>query len=336
MKRINFRSLEEIELVEGTEPQIKYPDDVKIRVDYCALCADDFAFFGDPIRNKKQSRYVGQLFAGTITEIGSASGTMDFVVGDRVSGYIWTFCGKCPYCRLGMENLCINNVSTGGALQEYIVLKDQQICVLPENIPSVTGCLPADVASCMHGIQRTDVGFGDHVLILGAGGIGLLMLQLAKMRGATVTVSEPIETRRLLATRLGADYVLDSNSDAEYLDAMNITNYLGYDVIIDACRNIDAVASAFAMLGRGGKILMNSFYDVGSTLSIDLSMLYAKECSIMSSFMAPYLLPAVMEVLPKLRLHDIVGKVFPMEETKEAVECALQKKYPRVVIKVSN
>jgi len=337
MRKVDFTDIKKILVIEAPMPEIMIEDEVKIKVQYCSFCGDDIAIIEDTQRrNKRQLRYIGQLFSGTIVDLGVEATKMGFVKGDSVSGHIWNFCGKCPYCRRGKENLCMDSSSSGGAFQEYVVYKANQLCVLPSNVSMQNGCFVSEIAACIHGIRRAGIDYGKKVLILGAGAIGLNMMQLAKMHGGVqVTVIEPIESRRRLASALGADFVLAGCSDREVLEIMRITEYLGYDVILDASRNIHAVEESLGFLAKGGCILINSLFKVEDCLNIDLSTLYAKECSILTTYMSAYTLNDAVSFINRLHIQDLIGPEYELENVQKAFDDFIKKRYPRVMVRIS-
>ncbi|MDR2080085.1 MAG: zinc-binding dehydrogenase [Treponema sp.] len=320
-----------IEIHEVPQPCIRHEDEVRIKVHYVGICADDLILF-NAVHHKN---HLGHEFSGIITDLGQEAARAGFAAGMPVTGYTWTFCGKCPYCRSGMENLCINTTNDG-ALGEYLVIKDRQTCAVPEGIPLIKAGLTELLASCIHGVDRLGIRPGQSVLILGAGGAGLIMLQLAKLQGAVrLTVSEPVESKRLLARNLGADYVIDPEKDNLVMRAMEITGGLGYSIIIDASRNRDAVQQAANLLSKGSSFLVFSLYDIQDRVSLNLSALYAKECNILTSYMAPYMLPRAIELLPRLNLDPVIGACFPFEQIQQGFETAAAGLYPRVIIQIA-
>jgi (R,R)-butanediol dehydrogenase/meso-butanediol dehydrogenase/diacetyl reductase/L-iditol 2-dehydrogenase len=317
-----------IAIQEIPQPRIRDEDDIKIRVHYVGICADDLFVFNNPGREG-----MGHEFSGVIVDSGPEAAKMGFTEGKPVTGFSWLFCGKCPYCRNGRENLCVN-LNSQSAMVEYLVIKDRQAWILPGDVPLIAACLAELLASCMHGIDRVNIRPGQTVLILGAGGAGLVMLQLAKLQGAVcLTVSEPVKSKRLIARQLGADYVIDPEKDNLVMQAMEITNGLGYNSIIDASHNRDAVQQAAKLLSKGSSFLIFSLYHIQDQVTLNLSALYEKECNILTSYMAPYMLPRAIELLPRLNLDALIGACFPFDQIQQGFEAV--GRYPRVIIQMA-
>lgn len=314
------------------EPMIQYDDDVKIKVLYSAFCADDQYAFGMKNRNV----HIGHEFSGVIWNLGKAAERFGFEKGDLVTGYTWRFCGRCPYCKAGKENLCIN-ISSVSTLNEYIVLKDRQISKVPSGITPKGACLTELVASCMHGLDRTHFLSGQNVLILGAGGAGQIFVQLCRMQGAAkIVVSDPSVYKRQLALQNGADDALDSSHDELIQHCAEITDFNGFHLIIDACHKADAVQEAIAVLDKGGTLLIFSRYDPTDYFNLNMAMLYQKECTILTSYMAPYMLTRAVELLPRLNIEDVIGKVFTFDNIQQAYDTFCDGRFPRIAVQISS
>jgi threonine dehydrogenase-like Zn-dependent dehydrogenase len=219
-------------------------------------------------------------------------------------------------------------------MAEYLVVKDRQIAILPGGASLIAASLTELLASCIHGIDRVNIRPGQTVLILGAGGAGLIMLQLAKLQGAArLTVSEPVKSKCLIARQLGADYVIDPEKDNLAMRAMEITDGLGYNIIIDASRNRDAAQQAAKLLSKGSSFLIFSLYYIQDQMTLNLSALYTKECNILTSYMAPYMLPRAIELLPRINMEALIGACFPFEQIQQGFEAV--GRYPRVIIQIA-
>ena len=331
MKAVAFNGPKAAKIIDMPEPRIVNRFDVKIRVRYVSICADDLESFVIGVETKA----VGHEFSGVITELGHGAAEVGYEIGDRVTGYVWRFCGRCPYCRRGQENLCLN-MHPQRAMQEYIVLDSNQICKILDKIPLKLASVSEVVASCIHAVERAQIHIGDSVLLLGGGGAGMIMLQLVRMCGAaSVTVSEPIASKRQLCKALGADETIDPYSENLVAQGMEITDGLGYQCVFDVSKNEAALPEGISLLARGGTFLLFSLHERKSNITIDLPTLYSKEITLLTSFMAPYLLDRAMEILPKLNLEVLDSDPFPLEHAQEAYEAAYSGKVPRVFVEVT-
>lgn len=336
MKQVKRTHSHMVELVEVPEPQIKEPSDVKIRVHYAGICTNDIMVWDNKLHLPYDNDGIGHEFSGEIVDLGDSAREFGLCVGDRVSGLSWQFCGKCPYCRSGRENMCINMSSFVGAMAEYIVVKDRMVCKLPDEVSMEDGCMTEAVAIALHGIQRVGIKPGDSVLIIGGGISGQIMVQLAKMRGASsITVCEQVRSKCLLAMKQGADFTIDPLKDNLVEATDEITGSLGYDVIINISRNPETVSLLSGLMAKGGRVLLFRQYTLNETATLNLSELYVKECSIYTAYLAPYILDTTVKILPKLRLSSLVGKIMPFENVQEAFETYSSGRYPRILMKIA-
>lgn len=335
MKSAVLTKKRQFEFIEEDIPKITHPDDVLVKVAYVSICADDLIFFNQEHVDISPHAMCHE-FSGIIVALGQEAEQAGFSVGDRVSGYPWLFCGKCPNCRSGKENLCINLNTSQGCTKEYILLKDRQIYQLPDSVSLVAGSMTELVATGLHGFDRAHFTPGKSVLILGGGGAGLTLLQLALIYGGCkVTVSEPLSAKRSLAQKFGAEFVINPSEENLFLRSMQITQDLGYDLIVDATGKAQTLNGSVGLLARGGTLLVFSFHYLEKPFLVDLSELYYKECSICTSYNAPYMLPKACELLKRLQMETLVGKIFPFSQIQQAFEIANHGYYPRVVFQVA-
>jgi threonine dehydrogenase-like Zn-dependent dehydrogenase len=233
---------------------------VLIKVKACGVCGSDISLFESDLEGyisySSQCSFpviIGHEFSGEIVAKGSK--VKKFQVGDYVTAENNHWCGECIPCRYGDVNQCENMKSMGfdrghnGAMAEFIAI-DEKYCwsinQLKEKYKEKDifdlGALIEPVSCAYEAMVNASKGLrpGDHVVILGAGGIGLAAIQLAKTCGAAkIIVFEPELRRRDLAKELGADYVLDPY-DNNYLSEdtlVELTDGQGVGMAIEASRN---------------------------------------------------------------------------------------------------
>lgn len=317
------------------EPHITREDEVKIRVQYCSINADDYAVYTGQIRGGYENHEILNEFCGTITALGEVSRRFGFAEGDLVSGTFFSPCGMCPMCRKGKLDLCLE-LKSHAALNEYIVLDNRAVVRLPSQINAQQGTLFWLAARCMQGGERLDVQPGDTVLIHGGGNAGLMMLQLVRRRmPRLVVVSEPISEKRELALRLGADVVLDPNEEVLAARTLELTDGFGFDRIVDAAGAVRIMPDTVNLLSRGGRLLLFSNYRPGAQLTLDLAELYWKDYSIVSSYnptFAPY--TAHTDFMLGLDLQPLIGQIYPIEQINEAFRAYGTHRYQKILLKL--
>ena len=335
MKCITLKGNSKVQVNEIPEPELRTDDDVKIRIHGTNICSGDLMWYEGEKTNVYLNDGIGHEFSGTVVEAGRSARMAGFVPGARVSGYPWMFCGKCPFCKNGMENMCASMPTFVGSMTEYIVLNQRQVCLLPDEVSLEAGSLFELVSNSLNAIDRAGVVPGKTALITGGGGDGLVLLQLLQRSGAVqITVAEPLESKRLLAKKLGADHVIDPARENLFTAAMRITNQMGYDYIFDAASldmQIDLLPSLLAK--RGTLVLVwHRFNAEVPEIRFNPAELYVKEATVTASYFAPYMMGRTAALLPKLELEALIGARYPIDKAQAAFDAAASKLYPRVFV----
>jgi L-iditol 2-dehydrogenase len=233
------------------------------RVEGCAICGTDLRGF------EHGSNQVGQItgheIVGTVIEVGE--GVTGFAVGDRVSNCATT-CGTCYYCQRGMQNLCpdrnkLDSIRQGG-FAEYRPISPEAIAggfvmKLPSDLPSLEGTLIEPLAAVINGNEKVDIYLDSSVVVIGAGPIGAMHLNLAKLRGAAKTIIVDLLDDRLEAVKkFGADHYVNGANTDPVAEVKRLTGGNGADVVIIACVSGKAQAQAVEMAAKRGQVLFFS------------------------------------------------------------------------------
>ena len=198
------------------EQPVAVPGDneVLIKVHACGICGTDVHIFnGDEGAAKSPSGTIlGHEFAGEVVQVGAK--VKKLKVGDRVCVDPNYLCAECYYCQSGLGHFCENMVGIGttvnGGFAEYCVVPECQAYVFSKDTSYEKAAMCEPVACCLHGIDMCDIACGDTVAVIGGGMIGLIMLQLARLRGAAkLILIEPVKEKRDMAVSLGADITID-------------------------------------------------------------------------------------------------------------------------------
>lgn len=257
----------------------------------------------------------GHEFAGDVVAVGDA--VTRFSVGNRVAVEPNIACGNCYNCLNNRQNFCLNwqavGVTRPGGMAQYVVA--------PENVVFDIGELSYEEAafveplSCViHGVERAEIRLADRIAILGAGPIGLLLLQVALARGAIdVTMLERQPARATLAQGLGAHRWVD--------DLTSMTDGT-YDVVIDAT-GVPAVMAQTVRLARaGGSILLFGVPPRGADLALDAFAIFEKGLSLRSSFTSKrnsYQAVAMLQA-GQVRVSDLISHRLPLNEFEQGVQ----------------
>jgi len=261
--------------------------------------------------------------AGIVDALGD--GVTGFDVGDRVSVDPSIVPANDPAIMTGMENqtrhLHILGEGVPGVAAEYVVLPARNLLKMPDDFP-FEGAAAAGLVyvTAWHSLMtRGGLRAGETVLIVGAGGgVNSASIQIAKLAGATVFVVGSSAEKCAKAKELGADVVHDRSEDPNWSKAFyKLTNKRGFDVVIDNVGQA-TLNNSIRSTRIGGRILI-----VGNTsgpkVEIDIRQIFARQISIIGSTMGPHQdYVQVMNLVFSGALDPVVGKVFPLDEVKEA------------------
>lgn len=335
MKAAVWKKKNVLELDDVPESEVG-PEDVKVKVEYTSICGSDPHIVEGRLPVSYPPRIMGHEMSGTVVELGEKANTKGLKVGDRVTGNPVLYCGTCEYCRNGLEHYCLKLpiLFPPGSMSEYVVWNEQQIFKLPEEISMEEGCLTEPVSVSLRGIDLAEIRPGTTVAILGAGGIGQLLVQLSLLAGATtVLVSEPVESKRKLAEEMGADHVVDPTQEDLWAYTMKVTANKGFDVVIEASGAEAAAEKAVELAGKAGLVEFFAVYAMNYSFPLKPFDLYSKELTLRGVFMSPYLFPRAVALLPRLKLKPLISEVFPLDQVVEAFEAVKSGENVKVLIK---
>ncbi|MBT4268557.1 MAG: 2,3-butanediol dehydrogenase [Deltaproteobacteria bacterium] len=241
---------------------------IKVRVKTCGICGSDLHEYNagpflipakpHPLTNRMGGPVViGHEFSAEVVELGQ--GVKNFKLGDRVTMNALILCGECHYCRQGAYNMCVKLGSKGfaddGGFAEYAVLDEYSAYKLPDTVSDDMGSFVEPLAVAVRAVKRSRLVIGDSVVVVGAGPIGLLVMQVCLTAGASkVFVVEPLKKRRELAKKLGANLVFDPAAVDPGKEIAKITEGLRADIAFDCVGNQSAFNTALKVTGRRGVI----------------------------------------------------------------------------------
>jgi (R,R)-butanediol dehydrogenase/meso-butanediol dehydrogenase/diacetyl reductase len=250
---------ERIELKEFPEPAPE-PGKAVVGIAYCGICGTDLHPFhtGDPYN----PAICGHEWAGTVSALGQ--GVAGLKVGDRVGIGATPACGQCANCRAGHAAHCTAALMAmvgvgplapphGGFARAIAVDATRLYRIHPKLSDEQAAMLePATVA--VHAVRQTPMGLGDSAVVLGAGPIGLLVLQCARAAGASCVVVEPNAGRARLAAELGASAVIDPGSGDVLAGIAEECGALGADVVFECAGIPNTIEQSVSLVRRGGVV----------------------------------------------------------------------------------
>jgi 2-desacetyl-2-hydroxyethyl bacteriochlorophyllide A dehydrogenase len=265
--------------VERLDDPTPAPDEVVVAPDGCGICGTDIHIIDGEFPGTKFPIVPGHEFSGEIVAVGR--GVRGLHAGDVVAVEPSIFCGRCHYCRIGRGNLCENLdaygvIARNGGCAELVAVAASHAFVLPEQLPRAWGPLIEPVSCAIHGFDRLAPRIGDHMLIYGAGTIGLILCSLAAHHAAgSVAVVDHNPVRLAGARAAGADHVALS---AEELDRPE-----GWEIVIDATGWAPAMEDGLRHVRRGGTLLVFGVADKDAMASFSPFRVYNDELRIIGS-----------------------------------------------------
>lgn len=279
--------------------------EVVLRVEACGVCGTD--------RHMVHGEYparlpvtLGHEFAGTVVEVGPEA---DMVAGTRVAVDPNISCGQCRTCRRGDVALCPQRVALGvdldGGLAEYAVVPVHQVYPLPPGVPAVYGALCEPLACCLRALDLAAIAPGMSVAVLGGGVIGQLMVQLARLAGASVVVLATRQaSRRALAERLGATATVDPDAVDTVMAIGGPSGVVpaGVDVVLECAGTIATFEQSVALARRGGTVVVFGVAPQAERASISPFEVFSRELRILGSYLNPLTHGRAVELVTSGRL----------------------------------
>src|SRR5512139_3126154 len=254
MQAVVFTAPETAVIEQVPDPVCK-PDEVVVQVGATGICGTDLHIY----RNEYMSDFPvipGHEFGGVIVEVGKD--VTDFQVGERVSIDPNLYCGHCYFCRNEQSNHCLNwegvGITRPGSFAEYVAAPARAAYRLPESLTDAQAAFIEPVSCVVHAMKRLRVWPADEVLILGAGPMGLLLVQVMRHNGASqVAVVEKQPDRLALARKLGATATIEAGPDQA--QALKELAPYGFAIVIDATGVPAVIEQAFNYLKPRGQYL---------------------------------------------------------------------------------
>ena len=274
MKAAVLRRRGELVVQEVSVPQPN-DDEVLIRVKACGVCGSDIRYFrGDnpwsmqtlgEVHENPSNMVLGHELSGIVEACPSGHPTLQ--EGDRVSVLAYKGCGVCKYCRSDRENLCAQTEHLGhgagwddrafcpGGMAEYCTAWSDKVFALPDSVSFEEAVFLDGVAVALHAFNRGSMRQGDRVVIVGCGPIGLVLLQIAKLSGASSVICVDVQSKPLeLAALLGADKTVQVEPGA-LAESFRDAGVDEADVIFDSVGEASDLEPILSLLARGGTLV---------------------------------------------------------------------------------
>ena len=332
MKAMVLRAFgQPLELAEMPRPQVSSAD-VLVRVRACGIGLTVVNLLATPGRVTAYPRIPGHEIAGDVIEVGAAVRTVK--TGQRVTNHFYLTCGQCKHCRAGRETLCLNQrgnigAAIDGGYAQYVALPERNMVPIPDGVSYVDAAVASDaIATPYHACHKeARLGPGDSVLIVGAGGgVGIHMVQMARLCGARVLAADIGDDKLALAKSMGADEVIDARN-ANLPDAVKaLTNGLGVDAAIDIVASRATLEAALQSLAVGGRLVIigaqpQPVYGIEPGFTVNPLEFLHRGLELHSSrYVNVAEIAHTLELVRLKRIKPVVTQTFALERVEEAHE----------------
>ncbi len=337
MKAVQIVKPGDLRIIDMEKPVLSGEVNVLVRMTAAGICGSDIGAFRGTNGLVSYPRVIGHELAGIVESIpdGNKNGIRP---GDRVVVDPYLYCGHCYPCRIGRTNCCTDlkvlGVHVDGGMAEYYCHPADMLIKIPDGMTWEEAAMAEPLACCLHGIDLAGIQVGDKVCVVGGGAIGLLMVQLAKLSGASqIVLSEPNEKRRQVGLQVGANAALDpTRPDAQETFAQVLDG--GANVVIECVGNVPAVKSAFQFAGKGATVLLFSVPKVDATFDLPLFDVYKKELTIKGSFVNPDTHARAVALINsgKVDFGPIITHRFTLDQLPEAIAMQMSDASIKVVV----
>ena len=263
MKALLLTDHRKLEFTDFEDPTIG-PNDILVEVRACGICGSDIHGYDGSSGRRIPPLIMGHEAAGIVRSVGD--NVSKFQPGDRITMDSTVSCGNCHYCGLGDINLCDNRqvlgVSCGdyrrhGAFAELLSVPERICYHIPPSLPFEHAALIESVSIAVHAASRTKISPGDCVVVIGAGMIGLLVIQAAKVAGAGQVIAVDLDDQRLALSRsLGADITLNGSTEDVIERVRDTTGGLGAHAAFEVVGSSATVGTAIECVRRGAAVTL--------------------------------------------------------------------------------
>ncbi|HYU74872.1 MAG TPA: zinc-dependent alcohol dehydrogenase family protein [Ktedonobacteraceae bacterium] len=303
------------------------PDEVLVRVGACGICGTDLHIIDGESPLARYPVIPGHEFAGEVVALGydiaqsNGNGEANITVGSRVAVDPNLYCGHCDFCRTGHENLCLNyaalGVTTNGAIAQCVAVPMASAYLLPNSMSLREGALIEPVSCAVHGMHSLNPRSGDTFLIVGAGTMGLLLLQLALRGGASRVAMVDVNMQRLAsAEELGATRTYND------IERALKDEPLGFNCVIDATGVPAVIENAFMAVKRGGKFMVFGVASNEARISLSPFRIYNDEITIVGSMAILFSFQAALDLISSgvINTQAMLTEALPLQDFSRALD----------------
>ena len=310
--------------VEAVADRTPGPGEALIRIHACGVCPSDVrSYLGLGHRRHNGSYTPGHEWAGVVEQIGPGAGD-SVQVGDRVVADWRVVCGECHECRRGVFNYCERPRRTvRGGFADYGIAPLSQLRVLPDNVSFEEASFCEPLACVTNAHSYTEIPLGGDVVIVGAGPIGLLHLQVARTRGGRVIVSDPLASRLEMARELGAHDLVHAGGGDPVEQVLDLTEGRGANTVIVAVGGTVPIHQGLRMATINGWVNIFAGTYPQAELALDPNLIHYRQLRVTGSHdYTPHHFTTALRLIQfgMVRVRPLISHRFELDQIQEAFE----------------
>jgi L-iditol 2-dehydrogenase len=321
MKALTLKEYGKFAFEEAPEPALR-PDSVLVAVKACGICGSDVHGMDGSTGRRQPPIIMGHEAAGIITRIGAA--VTGWQPGARVTFDSTVYCGQCDFCRQGRINLCENRrvlgVSCGeyrqhGAFAQYVAIPERVLHQVPDSMPFEHAALVEPLSIAFHAVSRAKPAAEHRAVVVGAGLIGLLLVQSLRLAGCRQIIAVDIAPGKLdLARKTGATDAVNSGHAGALQEIINLTNGGGADCVFEAVGIAPTVDLAIRSARKGGSVTLVG--NVSPTVEFPLQICVTREITLYGSCASCGEYPDCVKAISsgQIDVAPLISAIAPLEE----------------------
>ena len=312
-----------------SDPSIEQPTDAIVEIDTTTICGTDLHILKGDVPTVTDGRTLGHEAVGTVVETGS--GVEDIQQGDKVLVSCISACGRCKYCRRGLQSQCLSGGGwilghlVDGTQAEYVrtPFADTSLYKVPEELSDEQVLFLADILPTGFeiGVLNGGVKPGDTVVVVGAGPVGLAAIITAKLYGPGRIVAVDLDNSRLeRAQEFGADVTINNSSENAVERVQEMTDGLGADVVMEAVGVPATFELCTELVCPGGRVANIGVH--GEPATLHLETLWIKSITITTGLVDAYSTLTLLKLVSQGRLDPtgLTTHRFELNEIMEAYD----------------
>jgi L-iditol 2-dehydrogenase len=321
MKALVLKDYLKFNYEEVSSPELG-PGEVLVAVKACGICGSDVHGMDGSTGRRRPPIIMGHEAAGVIADVGHVAN--GWKRGDRVTFDSTIFCGECAFCRRGQINLCDDRRVLGvscedyrrqGAFADYVAVPERVLCRLPEGLSFEMAAMVEPVSVAFHAVRRAPPTLNDTAVVVGAGMIGLFVIQALRLSGCGKIIAVDVVPDRLkLARELGASHTVNSGAEDVLARVQGLTGGFGADLAVEAVGMPKTVEMAIRCVRKGGSVTLIG--NVSPRIELPLQAVVTRELTLYGSCASSGEYPACLDMLVRgsVNTGPILSAVAPLAE----------------------